>query len=63
MLEAPDGTIFNFPRSLLPPKAREGDVLRFDIAVDEEATRERREKMKNLLDDLKLRDEGGDIEL
>ena len=33
---------FNIPRSLLPAKANPGDVLRFTIRVDQEATAKRR---------------------
>lgn len=63
ILELPDKTTFNFPRSFLPKGAKEGDVLKFDISIDKEATKERREHMKNLLDELKSQDQGGDIEL
>lgn len=63
VLEASDGTIFNFPRSFLPAEAREGDVLVFDIAVDREATEKRKKEVKDLLDDLRSQDEGSDIEL
>lgn len=63
VLEAPDGTIFNFPRSFLPAEAKEGDVLVFDIAIDREATEKRKKEVRDLLNDLKSQDEGGDIEL
>ena len=63
ILELPDGTTFNFPRSLIPEGAKEGDVLYFEISIDEEATRKRRKHIQELLDDLKSQDKGGDIEL
>ncbi len=63
VLELPDGTTFNFPRSLLPEEAKEGDILYFEVSIDEEATRKRREHVQDLLDDLKSQDKGGDIEL
>ncbi len=63
VLELPDGTTFNFPRSLLPEEAKEGDVLYFEVSIDEEATRKCREHIQELLDDLESQDKGGDIEL
>ncbi len=63
VLELPDGTTFNFPRSLLPEGAKEGDILYFEVSIDEEATRKRREHVQELLDDLKSQDKGGDVEL
>ena len=63
VLELPDGTTFNFPRSLLPEGAKEGDVLYFEVFIDEETTKKRREHIQDLLDDLKSQDKGGDIEL
>ena len=63
VLELPDGATFNFPRSLLPEGAREGDALHFEISIDEEATIKRREHIQELLNDLKSQDKGGDIEL
>ncbi len=63
VLELPDGTTFNFPRSLLPEEVKEGDILHFEVSIDEEATRKRREHIQELLDDLKSQDKGGDTEL
>jgi len=63
VLELPDGTTFNFPRSLLPSEAKEGDVLKFDVSVDREETEKRRKQARKLLDELKSQDKGGDIEL
>ena len=39
VLELPDGTTFNFPRSLLPEGAKEGDILYFEVSINEEATK------------------------
>ncbi len=45
-------SFFRFPRVLLPPEAKEGSVLRFDVRVNEEATTERRERIKDLENEL-----------
>ena len=47
-----DGTVFNVPRSLLPTGAREGDVIDLVARVDESATEKRRQKVKELEDEL-----------
>ncbi|MBC7341775.1 MAG: DUF3006 domain-containing protein [Clostridia bacterium] len=41
---------FNFPRELLPPGAKEGDVLRFSVSVDPEATDRRQREIQKLMD-------------
>lgn len=47
------GTItFSLPRSLLPPTVAEGDVLNLQIAIDEQATAERRRQIRQYFDDL-----------
>jgi hypothetical protein len=43
-----DGTVFDFPRELLPAKAREGDVLRFSVTVDSAGTVKRRKRVQRL---------------
>ena len=43
---------FNFPRSLLPEGAREGDVLDIKIAVDNLATTKRKMKIDKLAGEL-----------
>ena len=43
---------FNFPRSLLPQDAREGDTLRFTVEIDTAATKRRRRRIMKLEDDL-----------
>ena len=40
---------FNFPRSLLPPDVKEGDVLTINISVDQTITKERRQKGEEML--------------
>ncbi|MCX6089176.1 MAG: DUF3006 domain-containing protein [Candidatus Atribacteria bacterium] len=63
VLETPDGITFNFPLNLLPEGVKEGDVLKFDIDIDREATEERIKDIQGLIDDLKNNDKGGDIQL
>lgn len=50
-----EGTTFNFPRSMLPPDVKEGDVINISASVDQEITKERRQKgaamMKGLFDE------------
>jgi hypothetical protein len=65
ILETQDKTplIFNFPRHLLPQEAKEGTVLNINIGIDQEETKRRKDKMQNLLNKLKEKDKGGDIQL
>lgn len=65
VLESQEKTplIFNFPRSLLPQGAKEGTVLRFNIDLDEKETETRRNNIQEQLDNLKKKDQGGDIQL
>jgi hypothetical protein len=55
--------IFNFPRSLLPKGAKEGTVIRFNIDIDEKETETRRKNIQEQLDNLKKKDQDGDIQL
>jgi len=55
--------IFDFPRHLLPEGVKEGTVIRFNIDVDNKGTERRRKKIKERLDNLKKKDQGGDIQL
>ena len=55
--------IFNFPRHLLPQEAKEGTMLNINIDIDQEETKRRKDKIQNLLNKLKERDKGGDIQL
>jgi hypothetical protein len=53
--EKADRSMINIPRSKLPSEAKEGDVLIIEgdqIRVDEAETLDRREKARNLLDEL-----------
>lgn len=65
VLESQEKTplIFNFPRSLLPKGAKEGSVLSFNIDLDEKETEIRRKNIQEQLDNLKKKDQGGDIQL
>jgi len=65
VLESQEKTplIFNFPRSLLPKGAKEGSVLSFNIDLDEKETETRKKNIQEQLDNLKKKDQGGDIQL
>lgn len=41
---------FNFPRELLPPDVKEGNVLRFLVSIDPGATNKRRKEIQKLID-------------
>jgi hypothetical protein len=43
---------FNFPKELLPKEAKEGDVLKFDIAIYIEETEKRKKNIQELINDL-----------
>lgn len=43
-----DGKTFNFPKSLLPGGAKEGDVLRISLEVDDQGTGDRRRRIRSL---------------
>jgi len=43
---------FDVPRALLPPEAREGDVLNASFAVDADTTAARRDRIRKLEDEL-----------
>lgn len=77
VVETEDGRVLDLPRWLVPPGAREGDVIRawvepddaepgarqVTLRVDAEATAEARAAVESLLERLRRRDPGGDIEL
>lgn len=46
------GSVFRFPRALLPADLREGDALVSVFTVDEDATANRRETIRKLEDEL-----------
>jgi hypothetical protein len=57
------GKTINYPRNLLPKDAKEGDVFDLNINMNQEATEERKTNIKGIVDDLKKKDKGGDIQL
>jgi len=58
-----DPIIFNFPLHLLPQEAKEGTVLNINIDIDQEETKRRKDKIQILLNKLKEKDKGADIQL
>ena len=63
VLETPNGKTIDYPHNLLPKDAKEGDVFDLKIDIDQEATEERKQNIKGIVDDLKKKDKGGDIQL
>jgi Protein of unknown function (DUF3006) len=63
VLLSDDGTTIDVPRRLLPDGARPGDVLVVTFRRDLEATRRVAEETRQVQDDLKATDPGGDIRL
>ena len=63
VLETPNGKTINYPRNLLPKGAKEGDVFNLNIDISKEATEERKTNIQGRVDDLKKKDNGGDIQL
>jgi hypothetical protein len=55
--------IFDFPRHLLAEGVKEGTVIKLNIGIDDKETERRRKKIKERLDNLKKKDQGGDIQL
>jgi hypothetical protein len=58
-----DGDSFNLPRSILPPNAKPGDILTFDLELDNEQTRDVADETRRVQERLKRRDPGGDLKL
>lgn len=54
---------FELPRALLPPNVREGDTLRAHFEIDEEATQEARDAVRERLARLTASDDGEDFSL
>jgi len=50
VVELEDRSTANLPRSLVPPGAKEGDVL--VIEIDKNATKERRKRIQRLIEEL-----------
>jgi hypothetical protein len=63
VLVADDGTQVNFPKALLPRGTKAGDILAFQIDRDIEAARQIAKKTKQVQDELKKTDTGGDLKL
>ncbi|MBZ4669365.1 MAG: hypothetical protein JG775_2518 [Defluviitaleaceae bacterium] len=47
---------FNFPKELLPKHAKEGDVLIFNVQIDEKETENRKKIIEKLAEDLFVED-------
>lgn len=48
---------FNLPRRMLPPGIKEGDVVVFDVSVDDRATADRAREIEDLAGEL-FKDQG-----
>jgi hypothetical protein len=57
------GDSLSFPKALLPPGVKAGDVLTLTLERDPEATRKLVEETRAIQEDLKKSDTGGDIKL
>ena len=57
------GEQIDFPKELLPKRAKPGDTLSFSIDVDREATAALKRDTKALQDKLRKTDSGEDIKL
>lgn len=47
-----EGGTFNIPKALFPQQLKEGDVVKIAIIVDEEATKDRKKRVDQLVDEL-----------
>jgi hypothetical protein len=63
VLVTDDGTQVNFPKALLPRGTKVGDILTFQIERDAGATAKVAEKTRQVQDELRKTDPGGDIKL
>jgi hypothetical protein len=63
VLLAEDGTAIDFPRALLPKRARAGDLLTLQIERDAGATRKLVAATRKVQDQLKKTDPGEDLKL
>ncbi len=50
VVETENKKMFNLPKEILPSDAKEGDVI--SIIIDHTTTKERKEKISRLMDDL-----------
>jgi hypothetical protein len=66
-IEVDGGPMINVPRSMLPPRTKEGDVLRVTMEIDEHGTREAMEASRQQVEKgreaSRQNDPGGDISL
>jgi hypothetical protein len=51
VIETEERKTFNLPRKILPAEAKEGDVIKITVEIDNEQTQIRRKKTKSLLED------------
>lgn len=63
VLLADDGTVLNVPKALLPKGARPGDVLTLTIERDAEETAKLAAQTRQIQEELKAKDPGGDLSL
>ena len=63
VLLADDGTVLNVPKALLPKGARPGDVLTLTIERDAEVTAKLAAQTRQIQEELKAKDPGGDLSL
>jgi len=63
VLLADDGTALNVPKAFLPKWARTGDVLVLTIERDAEETARLAAQTRQIQEDLKAKDPGGDLSL
>ncbi len=47
-----NNSTFDLPRSLLPNDAKEGDVLNISMTIDQEKTKQQKDKVTKLMEDL-----------
>jgi hypothetical protein len=52
VVEYESGRTFTLPRFLLPPEAKEGDIITLTVTVYSSGTKERRKNIERLMDDL-----------
>ena len=50
VVELPDGNMSDMPKALLPPEAKEGDII--DISINADETDNRKKRIKGLMNNL-----------
>ena len=63
VLLADDDTVLNVPKAFLPKGARAGDVLVLTIERDTEETAKLASQTRQIQEELKAKDPGGDLSL